>query len=518
MASDTSSSVISSFGATLRNKLKDLWELMPENDEDIEESVKHRLQRQISKLEKTILIICAPQENNNDKFFVIEHHEDPTKPINADRQPLIVLSSTRNLLNNCAVFSNIFERKALDADFDSYDMIGYAPSAQNMRKGKFAINEKCIYLNKLMECSFILKRDGYNAIADLGLPQIISYLTFWHLWITRKDFSSKCPPEKRQNTLNVAVFFGASLNSLSLAAARYKLELLEKQSSGSISDSDNDKSGINHIYEGSKWNVHSDNEVIIDDDDNAPFTSLAPGLSRSGNRSQSSEPTPDLSVPSLGVAASMKYVIIMKKSFPSDIEKRLAVGNWEKVYTPSYVRCWKITLAEAAPRFLEILTAIKDSSNDDVGEAHAWDPTVSKEKKPYCLYPQLFHDEVASDFYNDWPGFNEDMDGYIQGRRNGPDILWLAVQFWIRFADTNGVGNPPLSTREELALKSEVVYAMGKCLGASWVLLRRFEATWGRKMKSDDPNNAKRKGPHGFQGPGYYKNKRGPTDPLRFGK
>ncbi|RAL60941.1 hypothetical protein DID88_010039 [Monilinia fructigena] len=441
-----SSSVILSSGSTLRNKLKDLWESMPEIDEDIEESVKRRLQRQISKLERTILIICAPQENTNDKFFILEHHEDLKKAIIADRKPSIVLSSTRNLLNNCAVFSNIFERKALDADFDSYDMIGYAPSAHNIREGKFAINEKCIYLNELMGSSFILERDGYNAIAKLGLPQIISYLAFWHAWITRKDFSSKCSPEQRQNTLNVAAFFGASLNSLSLAAGRYKLELPAKQSSSFIIDSDKDEfgapetSGANHIDESNTWNVHSDNEAGIDDDDDAPFNSLTPSLgSPGGSRSQSSEPKLDLSIPSVGIAESMKYVIIMKNSFPADIEERLAVGNWEKVYTPSYVRCWQTTLVEAAPRLLDILTAIKDSSNNDVGEAHVWDPTVSKEKKPYCLYPQLFHDEVASDFYNDWPGYNEDMDGYIQGRPNGPDILWLAVQFWIRFADTNGL-------------------------------------------------------------------------------
>ncbi|KAA8575837.1 hypothetical protein EYC84_004926 [Monilinia fructicola] len=495
------SSVETSLSSCLKDRLEDLWDKMPENDGDIEESIKDRLERQVGRLEKTILTIWEREE------------------------PSIAMSSTKSLLNNCIVFSNVFERKALDAGFDRYDMVGYAPSAHNIRDAEFAVKEKCIYLNELMQCSFIIERDGYNAISMLGLPQIILLLNLWHKLITRNKFSLTCTPEQRQQTMNVAAFFGASARSLNRAAARYKLQVPGKHSSTSIADSKNDESeapetlGINHVDESSTRNVHGDNEGGIDDGDDAPSNSLATSLGKpSGSRSRNHVPTPILLVPSVGIAEAMKYVIIMRKWFPAEIEERLAAGNWEKVYTPSYVRCWQTTLVEAAPRLLGIFTAIKDSCNSDVGEAHVWDPTVSKTEKPYCLYPQLFHDEVASDFFNEWPGYNEDMDGYIQGRPNGSDILWLAVQFWIRFADTDGVGDPPLRTREELALKSEVVYAMGKCLGASWVLLRRFEATWGRKMKSDDPNNAKRKGPHGFHGSGYYKNKRGPTDPLRYGR
>ncbi|KAI9648338.1 hypothetical protein NHQ30_002971 [Ciborinia camelliae] len=504
--------------STLRDELKELWEDLPEDDR-IKGSLKDSLKQQIARLRTLIATICDPEEDENAKFIVLEHHEDPTRPIGADRQPKLVLSSTKHLLNNCSLFSHVFDLKASDANFDRYDMVAYAPSAQNIRESEFAIKDKCIYLDELMKREFITQHTGYNSIAKLESQQIISHLVCWQRWLSQNKLPTTCTLKQQQETLNVAGFFGASPRSLALAAMRYGLEMPEANSSGSINIISDDESGDKKADESSTCDALSNvlNNISDEPNDDPPFNPLAtngktPSYSRSVlQESISQVPLP----PKVGTIEARKYVVILKKELSAEMDKKLAETNWGKGYTPTYIRCWKMSLHETAPRLLELFNAREKGSNKEVGkselcvgDSHVWDPIFSEEKKPYCHYPQLFLDEVNSDFSDQWEG-HEEVNGYTHGRKNGKDILWLAVQFWILFADTNGVGDPPQSSQEELAMKEEMVHAVGKWLGATREKLHRFDVTWGTKMKSDDPNNAQRKRAHGFGGEGYYPNKRG---------
>lgn len=240
---------------------------------------------------------------------------------------------------------------------------------------------------------------------------------------------------------------------------------------------------------------------------------LTPTISLSPNVPQSlfdetTSTTPSIS--KVATAETLKYVIILKREFPVEEQKKLSAEDWGKRYTSSYIKCWKVSLAEAAPRLWELINMRETGSLAEVGaselrvsDSHVWCPGQSEESNPHCLYPQLFFDEVTSDFADEWDQYDEVVN-YTSGRANCKEIMWLALQFWIRFIECNGVDNPPQRTHEERILNEEVVRAVGKWLGASRSKLERFDYTWGTKMKSNDPNNKTRKRGHGFGGANYY--------------
>ncbi|ESZ90619.1 hypothetical protein SBOR_8992 [Sclerotinia borealis F-4128] len=486
MASETSSTVPFS---SVKARLKGLSELLPDDDKDIEEATKTLLEQQMHALSATITTIL----------------EDP----------------------------------------------------------KSTVRDRCIYLNELMRCEFVIQRNGYDAINDLGLSAIISHLYHWHKWLVRNNFPITWSKEQKQVTLSVADFSGASIRSMKLAAIKYGLQVPFQNPSGSIkrnidevsrdaeiikADDDDESSTRNvssdvpsDIPSNIPGNVPSDipsdvassvpsdipsdvpgsvpsdfpsnasSDVADKVDGNAPIDPLETTRSPSDSRPLPQELTSHVSIPNaplaprVGTAEGMNAVIIPRTCLSVEIEKRLAATNWGNVRTSQYIRCWKKTLYETAPRLSELFVMRESGSTDEVGDSHVWHPVHSVEKKPYCLHPQMFYDEVVSDFFEQWEG-HEEVESYTKGPK-GADMMWLALQFWLSFADANGSGSPPQRTPEELALKEDLVLAVGKSLGAPREKIRLFEVTWGTKMRSDDPNNRKRKRAHGFGGENYFAKK-----------
>lgn len=211
----------------LRARIARLLQAVPGGDGDVKVAcrLEESLTRTIRALEKIVGTIEEVHKGNHSPFVVLEHHEDPTRPIDLEGQPKLVMSTCYHLLTNCLVFSRVFELKASDANFDPFDMIAYVPSPENTRDSEYAIKEKCVYISDLMQCDFVVQRDGYGAISKLQKSQVISHLMYWNRWLTKNKFPSTCTPEEHQETLNVAGFFGASARSLQLAAEKYELEV-----------------------------------------------------------------------------------------------------------------------------------------------------------------------------------------------------------------------------------------------------------------------------------------------------
>ncbi|KAJ8064031.1 hypothetical protein OCU04_007872 [Sclerotinia nivalis] len=538
MASEATPSVSLSI---IKAKLKELYEDIPEDNGNIKQPIGNHVMEKIAKLRGMIVTISKPQEDDNTKFLVLEHHENPKNPIHAPGQPKFISSSTRHLLSNCIVFSQVFDLKLSEPTFDRDDTIAYIPAALNIRNSGFAIKDKCIYLDELMRCDFIIQRDGYSAIVDLGIPQIMSHLIYWNRWLTKNKLSSTYTSEQHQETLNVAAFFGANSRSLELAAGGYGLVVPVTHDHGSLHP------GYNHVDEGEE-NLRVDEDVesgtrdfsrniscdIPEDTPNDGSSDIENGgndsllsnseITRISYRvSESVSDKQTIEVPfgaQVGAEESLNYVVILRTDFPNEKQKELAINNWGKIHTPSYIRCFKTTLAQYAPNLLFFFNARENGSQEEVGDSgisvsdgHVWDPVQSDKKKPYCHYPQMFYDEIRSDFSEDWDG-HDGLAPWTKGE-TGEDVLWLAVQFWILFAECNGVDDPPQHTREELALKEDLVHAVGKWLGAPHEKLWRFHYTWGTKMRSDDPNNKDRKREHGIGGAGYYPTKGRPTKKVK---
>ncbi|KAF7900861.1 hypothetical protein EAF00_003082 [Botryotinia globosa] len=467
------------------------------------------------------------QRNSNEiaKFTVIENREKRIYLTEDSPQAQFVISQTRYLLDNFAVFRQIFARKASDPDFDSLNTIACEFSTIKAQK---LIKERHIYLEELMRCDLMTRSDGYEAIKRLEPATIIIHLRYWHTWLSRKNFPDLSDDEL-QISLTVANAFGADLPLIEVAAKESGLQML-------IDDTGESGKGNHKKASGKrKRSIGEGCESVASDLSTRSTEKIIKNPRREAPKAISESQTDEsLSVienavvqlelpPPIGAIEGLNFVVILKTDLPTNQQEELSVENWGKTYTPEYIRCFKTNLLSSAPRLHYFFNARQtgsgesvDDSGVPVSDGHVWDPIQSDIKKPHSRFPILYYDEVISDFGESWDGWKE-LDPWIQGK-TGQDVLWLAVQFWLLFTERNGAGDPPQRTREEMALKEDLVWAVGKWLGADYKILRRFHVSWGTKMKSDDPNNKTRETTHGFKGPGYFKNKRGPNDPLRFGK
>ncbi|TGO66361.1 hypothetical protein BELL_0964g00010 [Botrytis elliptica] len=458
---------------------------------------------------------------------IIEYDEKRVNPTNARPPARFVISQTRYLLNNLAVFRQTFAAKAFDPDFDPLDLIAYESPTHDTEDLDAPVKERGIYLDELMRCHSVAERDGYEAIKSFEPATILSHLRYWHKWLSKRKFPDLSKKEM-QATLFVAYAFGANLPSINAAARKFDLQIPIKSINNSVGSIDRcgskkRKRAMTEIDESITPAFSSRNTEKVDASPRRKVSRAFPASSNEFLPDIEKATTQEALPPPIGAVEGLKFVIIMKTDLPTDQQQLLSTNNWGKVYTHQYIRCFKTSLVINAPNLHFFFNAREMGYGDEVGnsgvpvsDGHVWDPIQSDTKKSYSNYPIMFYDEVISDFGESWNGWTE-LDPWIQGE-TGQDVLWLAVQVWLLFAECNGEGDPPQRTKEELALKEDLVWAVGKWLGAEYRSLRRFNATWGRKMKSDDPNNKTRETTHGFKGRGYYKNKRGPNDPLRFGK
>ncbi|TGO09766.1 hypothetical protein BTUL_0155g00220 [Botrytis tulipae] len=474
-------------------------------------------------------ITTKSNQNSDDLAIIkiIEYDEKRVKPTNSRPAAQFVTSQTRYLLNNLAVFRRIFALKACEPDFDPLDVIAYESQTNDTEDSEAPVNERGIYLDELMGCYFVTERDGYETIKSFEPATILFHLRYWHKWLSKSNFPDLSKKEM-QATLFVAYAFGANLSSINAAARKFGLQIPIKPIDNSVGSTDRGGSvKRKRILTEDDESIRPGGSCSITEEvDASPRRKVSRAFLTSSNESLAGVEkltAKELLPPPIGAIEGLKVVVIMRTDLPIDQQQLLSTDNWGKVYTHQYVRCFKTNLVTNAPRLDYFFNAREMGYVEEVGDSgvsvsdgHVWDPIQSDRKKSYSNYPIMFYDEVISDFGESWNGWTE-LDPWIQGE-TGQDVLWLAVQVWVLFAECNGEGDPPQRTKEELALKEDLVYAVGKWLGAEYRSLRRFNTTWGRKMKSDDPNNKTRETTHGFKGPGYYKNKRGPNDPLRFGK